>query len=204
LSGFSRFLGLAAALTSCEINYSQLGREAGINPTTAQRWLALLLRTYQWEEAGPYHGNTVKRLCGKPKGHFADTGIACFLQRVSSPEALAVSPLLGSMFESFMFHEIRCQASSMAPSPQFYHWRTAGGAEADLVLEWNGFLFPVEVKCKTHLDGNDLRGLKAFSDTYGRQKVKPALVVYAGKECYLADPNIVAVPWNAVWKRQSG
>ena len=32
-----------------------------------------------WRELMPYHGNTIKRLSGKRKGHFCDTGLACYL-----------------------------------------------------------------------------------------------------------------------------
>jgi hypothetical protein len=84
LSDFDRFLGIAAALTAQEINASRLGREIELSPQTARRWLALLLYTYQWVELFPYHGNTIKRISGKKKGYFKDTGFACYLQAVES------------------------------------------------------------------------------------------------------------------------
>src|SRR3990167_2795847 len=60
VSLFGRFFALIGALSSQEINYAQLGRDVGISPTTAQRWLSLLGRTYQWYEIPPYAGNTIK------------------------------------------------------------------------------------------------------------------------------------------------
>jgi predicted AAA+ superfamily ATPase len=38
---FARFLALAAALTAQEVNHSQLGREVGVTPQTADRWLLI-------------------------------------------------------------------------------------------------------------------------------------------------------------------
>jgi len=81
--------------------------------------------------------------------------------------------------------------------PQAYHWRTAGGAEVDIVLERDGRLYPVEVKCKTSLTKEDARGLRAFRETYPRARVMRGLVLYAGTECYALDPHTVALPWNA-------
>lgn len=53
LTDFNRFLGISASLTAQEINASQLGREIGISPQTARRWLDLLSYTYQWFELFP-------------------------------------------------------------------------------------------------------------------------------------------------------
>ena len=116
LSKFGRFIALIAALTSQEINYSQLGRELGISPKTAERWLNLLIHTYQWTELQPFNMNSIKRLSLKPKGIFTDTGLACYLQRISSPEALSANPMHEAFFESYCFN-----------------WHTFAGAEVDIM-----------------------------------------------------------------------
>jgi predicted AAA+ superfamily ATPase len=198
LTAFDRFLGLSAALCGQEINSSQLGREIGITPATSRRWLDLLENTFQWLELYPYHGNTIKRVSGKRKGFWRDTGITCYLQRISSPEALAVSPLRGALFEAWVVNSIYRLSSLLATPPHLYHWRTAGGAEVDLILELDGRLFPIEVKCKTTLTKHDTRGLRAFRETYGQDKVAPGVIVYAGHECYRVDPFTIAIPWNTL------
>ncbi len=197
LAEFDRFLSLAGALTSQEINASKLGRDVGVSPQTGRRWLDLLLHSYQWLELFAYHGNTTKRLSGKRKGLLRDTGLACYLQRISSPDALSRSPLLGAIFETWAINYIARQCGILRVSPQLYHWRTAGGAEVDLVMERDGKLFPLEVKCKTVLTGHDMAGLRAFRETYG-DKVGVATVIYAGDVCYMINNNSVAIPWNAV------
>jgi len=195
-ASFGRFLGLAAALTTQEINASQFGREAGITPATSRRWLDLLTATFQWIELFPYHGSTVKRLTGKRKGFLTDTGLACSLQRISSPEALAVSPLLGSIFETWAVNSIRRQFVSLSAPPQAWHWRTSGGAEVDIVLERDGKLYPIEVKCKTNLSKHDASGLRAFRNTYPGSRIMTGLIIYAGARCYNVDEHTIAVPWN--------
>jgi hypothetical protein len=195
---FDRFLGLMASLTAQEINASQIGREIGISPQTARRWLDALSLTYQWFELLPYHGNTIKRISGKKKGLYKDSGIACYLQKISSPSALAVNPKLGHIFETWAINYIHQQFSTIQGKVEAYHWRTSAGAEIDLILEWNGFLFPVEMKCKTNLTKADLVGMRAFRETYSHMKdqIKPGLIFYAGSECYKLDPNTTAMPWT--------
>ena len=197
LALFDRFLGLSGALSGQELNASQLGREIGITPATARRWLDLLNNTYQWLELFPYYGNTIKRISGKRKGYWRDTGIVCYLQRISSTEALAVSPMLGAIFETWAVNSIYRQFSLLPTPPQIYHWRSAGRAEVDLVLEVDGRLYPIEIKCKTTLSGHDTRGLRAFRDTYGPKLVAPGIIIYAGRECFRVDKYTTAVPWNA-------
>jgi hypothetical protein len=196
---FTRFFSLLGALSAQEINYAQLGRELGITPTTARRWLDLLGSSYQWHELWPYHGNTIKRISSKAKGYASDTGIACYLQRISSPEALSVSPGFGALFETYCVNMIRtlCAALPGTP-PKLYHWRTAAGAELDLLLELDGKLYPIEIKAKTTITGHDLSGMRAFRQTYKDAAVMAGIVLYAGKECYLLDQHTIAVPWNAL------
>ena len=200
LAEFDRFLGLAGALSGQEINASQLGRDVSVSPLTARRWLDLLTNTYQWIDLFPYHGSTIKRLSGKRKGCIRDSGFTCYLQRISTADALAVHPLLGSIFEAWVIGYLHRQCSVLSAPPQMYHWRTGAGAEVDLVLERDGTLYPIEVKCKTSLSRQDLRGLRSFRETYPSSRIAPALMIYAGREIQQLDPHTVAIPWSV--KRQ--
>lgn len=200
LAEFDRFLSLLGALSGQEVNTSQLGREIGIAPATARRWLDLLSNTYQWLELFPYSGNTIKRLSGKRKGYLRDTGMACYLQRISSFEALLANPLMGPLFEAYVVNAVHRQFVTLSVAPIAYHWRTAAGAEVDLVLERNGNLYPIEIKSKTNLMKHDISGIKAFRNTYSnsKSKVMTALVIYGGNDCYWLDEDVLAFPWTCL------
>ncbi len=174
---FGRFVQITAALTSQEINYSKLGREIGTTPQTARRWLGVLKATFQWYEVAPYSGNSLKRIAGKTKGHVSDTGVICFLQHISSPNALAGHPIAGALFESAVMAEIRKQIALESVPPALYHWRTHGGAEVDILLERDGTFYPIEVKLGTTPSKNDTRGITAFRKTYPHLRIAPGLVV---------------------------
>ncbi|HNV72798.1 MAG TPA: DUF4143 domain-containing protein, partial [Candidatus Ozemobacteraceae bacterium] len=197
LGAFGTFIGILGGLTAQEINHSLLGREVGISPVTARKWLDLLMATFQWHELPGFSGNVLKRVSGKRKGHFADTGLACALQRLGSPEAVPVARFAGSLFESFVVNDIRGQLAALPSLPDLYHWRTSGGAEVDLILDYNGMLFPIEMKFTTRLSGNDQRGIRAFRDTYPRRNVAPGLIVYVGSEVRRVSDVATAIPWTA-------
>ncbi len=193
---FSRFVRLAAALTAQEINYSQLGREIGISPQTARRWLDMLKATFQWFDVPAFSGNAIKRVSSKPKGFIADTGFACAAQLISSPTALGGHPMLGALFETAVVAEIRKQSATISPKPRVYHWRSAGGAEVDLLLERDGKLFPIETKVKSRPSKRDTRGLKALRDSYPQLDLQPGLVIAPTDKFLKISDNDYAMPWN--------
>jgi predicted AAA+ superfamily ATPase len=196
LGQFGRFLRLCGALTGQELNQAQMGRELGVNPKTARAWLDLLAWSYQWLDLPAYSGNAIKKLSGKQKGHLSDSGLACYLNAIPTPESLLSSPLFGNLFESWGVAWIARQTQRLRLAPALHHWRTHNGAEVDVVLEFNGRLFPVEFKASSHLSGYDARGIQAFRQTYERSA--PGVVVYGGREPFRVAEQVVAVPWNAV------
>jgi predicted AAA+ superfamily ATPase len=193
---FGRFVQMTAALTAQEVNYSQLGREIGVTPQTARRWLAVLQATFHWYELPAWHGNTIKRVSSKPKGHVADTGLACYLLRLSSPDALAGNPMIGALFESVVAGEIRKQMSVLSRKAQIYHWRSHGGAEVDLLLERDGLLYPVEIKLGTRLSRKDARGLRMLRETYPGLRLAPGLVIAPVGRLEQLTEHDHAAPWD--------
>lgn len=196
LATFGRFVALMSALTAQEINYAQLGRDVGVAAATAQRWLNILIYSYQWTTLTSFSNNSVKRSLGKCKGMITDSGFACYLQRISSPDALAGHPMLGAFFESFCFNMLKSFCAALDTEPNFYHWRSFDGAEVDLLLEIDGKFFPIEVKCKSNVNKHDARGIIAFRQNHPHLNIQKGLVIYAGSICYPIDQEVIAVPWN--------
>jgi len=192
---FSRFFGIVAAVTAREVNHSQLGRELGITPQTASRWLDILKATYQWFELPAYHGNLIKRLSNKGKGYLTDTGLACYLSRISSPEALAVQPIMGHIFETHVVLEIKRIFSALSAPVNLYHWRAHSGAEVDLVIERDGMLWPLEIKSKANINSSDIRGLSAFRAAYPKQ-CGLSIVVASAEEPFFFSKDVIVLPYS--------
>ncbi|MCB1215353.1 MAG: DUF4143 domain-containing protein [Deltaproteobacteria bacterium] len=195
---FGRFYRLAAAMSGQEINYSQLGRELGLNPQTAKAWLALLKAGFQWREVPAYTGNLIKRLSNKAKGYLMDTGLLCSAQAISSPQALGAHPLKGALFETFVYLELLKQVQQLNTKPVFYHWRSHSGAEVDLVLERDAKLYPIEIKCKSRPTLKDGKSLQSFAELYPKQYIGRSLILSAGEEIYALRPDLWVLPWWVV------
>lgn len=193
---FARFFRMAAALTGQEVHRSQLGRELGLSPQTARRWLDMLLATFQWYEVPPWSGNTLKRVSKRPKGYMADSGTACAALRLSSPAAVADHPARGALFETAVVAEVRKLASLLASKPYLHHWRAHSGAEVDLVLERDGTLFPIEIKTTARPAPKDLRGTRRFREAFPQAKVAPGLLIAPMKEIQRMPGGDLAIPWD--------
>jgi len=193
---FGRFIRLLAALTAQEVNSSQLGRELGLTHQTARRWLDIMQAAFQWFEISAWSGSAVKRVSSRTKGYLADTGVACAAQAIASPHVIGGHPLQGALFETAVVGELRKQCSWMSPRPNLYHWRSHGGAEVDLVFEYNGALYPVEIKATKNPARRDTTGISAFRKTYPDARIERGLVIAPVERSVRLTDKDVAVPWD--------
>jgi len=200
LFDFSKFIAFCAALSGQEINNSKIGNDIGISSVTSKKWYELLINSFQFFSLQPYSGNIVKRFSKKRKGYISDIGLLCYLQQINSPDALIANPMFGAIFETFIVSEIKKNIAASNLNVNFYHWRINSGAEVDLIIEKDGFLYPIEIKSKSNLTAYDLRGLKSFRENF-KNKCKQAIIIYAGKELYKISENTTAIPWNAVCEK---
>jgi predicted AAA+ superfamily ATPase len=195
-SQFGSFVQLIAALTSQEINHSQLGREVGVTPQTAKRWLSALQATFQWHEVPAWSGNLIKRISSKPKGYVSDSGLVCALQRISTPQTLSGHPLTGALFESAVVAEIRKRLSPLSPRPNLHHWRLHSGSEVDLLLERDGRLYPIEIKLTSRPKPKDARGIHALRELCPKDRIEPGLVIAPVEAVEQLTGYAYAIPWD--------
>ncbi|MBT3275816.1 MAG: DUF4143 domain-containing protein [Spirochaetales bacterium] len=103
-----------------------------------------------------------KRVSGKPKGYFPDTGLLCHSLFLSTPDAIHSHPLWGSIVEAFIVLDIIKTLSTGQSGAGMYHWRSHGGAEVDLIPEQNGIFTPIEMKSTTRPSKKDTLGIRSF------------------------------------------
>lgn len=196
LQTFGNFIGLLSALTGQEVNHSELGRELGVDRKTAFAWLEIAEATYQWMSIRAFSRNAVKKIAGKPKGYFTDPGFICYLQRISSPEAILNHPLKGRLFESYVVMEIVKSFQNWRIKPALYHFRTYSGAEIDIILELNGALYPIEIKAKSDPGKRDVKSFHSFRDCFPKENIRKGLVICTTEAARYVSEDVVAVPWT--------
>ena len=102
LRAFENFLRLAAARTASELNLNGLASDTGISQQTARRWLSALEIGHLATTLPPHSRNFRKRLRKRPRLHFLDSGLVCYLLGIRDGATLEHHPLRGAIFESFV------------------------------------------------------------------------------------------------------
>ncbi|MEI8155953.1 MAG: ATP-binding protein [Burkholderiales bacterium] len=162
LSTFQHFVRLCAARTGTLLNLVSLATDAGISHTTARQWLSVLESSELVFLLQPYHRNFGKRLVKTPKLYFTDTGLAAWLVGIRDPELLALHPMRGTLFETWVVSEFRKFRLNRGLAPDLYFWRDNNGLEADLVFETDRGLQCIEIKSSQTVTPDLVRaGLRA-------------------------------------------
>ena len=134
----------------------------------------------------PWYANLGKRLVKSPKVYVRDTGLVHALLGIPDKENLLAHPVVGHSWEGFVVENLlNCAPEGV----QGHFYRSSGGAEIDLLLEWpNGDLWAIEIK--RSLSPKVERGFhSACADLNPVRK----LLIYPGAETYRVAEEIEAM-----------
>jgi len=192
LNAFGRFLRAVAARTAQMLNYSDLARDCSVSVNTARKWMSVLEGSFQVAILPAYHTNLSKRLYSTPKLHFLDTGLCAYLTEWSSPETLEAGAMSGAIFESFVFSEILKTWHNRGRRPAFHYYRDKDGREIDLLISYDGRLWPIEIKRAAWVRESDT---SAFRTLAGRgTKTGHGAVVCLGAERLPLNREVDVIP----------
>jgi len=162
---FFRFMTACAARTSEIVNYTDLAKDIGISIPTAKQWLSVLVTSGIVSLIQPYHGNTLKRAIKSPKMYFMDTGLAVYLTRWQDASTLEASAMSGKVFETYVVGEIIKSYHNAGIQPPIYYYRDTDGKEINLILEYNGTIYPIEIKKTGNPGKNDIKNFSVLLNT---------------------------------------
>lgn len=188
-----RLLELAAGQTAHLFNVSELASPFGLSRPTVRDHLTLLERVFLVDLLPPWHVRQINRLIKTPKLHVGDTGVACALLHLDAKTLHANRALLGQLLETFVFQELRRQASGQAEPVKFYHFRNRDDHEVDIVLEQGTALVGVEVKASGTVRAEDFRGLRKLQEIAG-DRFTCGVVLYDGELSLPFGPGLFALP----------
>ena len=122
---FTKFLTAVAARTGELLNYANIASDIGISEMTVKKWISILERTGIVYLLQPYSASALNRAIKTPKIYFRDTGLACYLTRWLTADALKNSAVAGNMFETFVISEILKTYSNEGKDYRFniYYYR---------------------------------------------------------------------------------
>jgi uncharacterized protein len=144
LADFWRFLMLLATRTGQLVNYTELSKGIGVSNNTIKTWVNSLEASGLILLLPPYYNNLGKRLIKSPKLYFCDNGLVSALLNVHSFQALEKSPLLGNLWENFVFTEFIKEG--FTPGKNLFFYRDQNGVEIDFIFEKEGNVTLTEAK----------------------------------------------------------
>ena len=197
---FTKFLTAVAARTGELLNYANIASDIGISEMTVKKWISILERTGIVYLLQPYSASALNRAIKTPKIYFRDTGLACYLTRWLTADALKNSAVAGNMFETFMVSEILKSYTNEGKDYKFniFYYRgkdknVAEENEIDLIIEEDGVLYPIEIK----MSGNPKANMGAANPVLDKIKEKSrgmgVVLCLIDKKTYLRE-NLVALP----------
>ena len=197
---FTKFLTAVAARTGEMLNYKNIAGDVGVSEPTIKNWISILERTGIVFLLQAYSAGALNRAIKTPKIYFRDTGLACYLTRWLTSDALKNSAVAGNIFETFVVSEILKSYSNAGKDYRFniFYYRgkdknTFGENEIDLIIEEDGILYPVEIK----MSGNPKASMGATNQVLDKISDKKRgmgiILCLIDKKTYLRE-NLLALP----------
>lgn len=203
---FIKFLSAVAARTGQMLNYVNIAEEVGVTQATIKVWISVLERTGLIYILQPYYSSHLTRAIKTPKLYFRDTGLACYLARWNSWEALENSAVAGNMFETFVISEILKSFSNEGSEYQFsvFYYRGKDKKrikengetveienEIDLIIEENGVLYPIEIKKTAKPTKSMAEAFDVLDKDIDKKRGNGVILCLYDEKLYLKDDLIV-------------
>ena len=203
LDTMPELLRAAASVTANLYNLSDLASPFQVSRQTIGDYVTLLERVFLLDRLKPWHSNRLNRLVKTPKLHIGDTGLGCALLGLDEAGLAAGRDFLGYMLETFVYQELRRQAS-WNPSPiSFYHYRDKDRIEVDIVLERGSrSIAGIEVKAAASVSNRDFRGLRKLKKITG-DRFTAGVVLYDGETSVKWGDKMYALPIRQLWETPS-
>ena len=200
LDALPRLLAAVAGQSAQLMNVSDLTAPFQLSRPTIRDYLTLLERVFLLDTLQPWHTNRLSRLVKTPKLHIGDTGVACALLGMDSAAFAADRSTLGHLLETFVFQELRRQASWQEVPLTFFHFRDRDGVEVDIVIERGSReVAGVEVKAGATVTAADFSGLRKLKEASGK-RFKGGVVLYDGEITASFGDSMHAVPIRRLWE----
>lgn len=183
-----RFWQMLAHNQGQMLNAAQLGAGLGVSGQTIARYLDIMVDLLLVRRLQPWSANAKKRLVRSPKVYVRDSGVVHALLGIRTKEELLGHPVVGLSWEGMLIENI---LSSIPDPARAWFYRTAAGAEIDLVLEFAPKnVWAIEIKRSI----SDPTPSKGFYIGCADLSATRQIVLYPGNEVYRLDSRTEVMP----------
>lgn len=162
LTGFHRFLEIAALTNGEIVNYANIASECGVSAQTIKSYFGILEDTLVGYMIPAYTKVMKRRLVQAPRFFFFDVGLTNHL--LHRDALLRGTPEYGHAFEHFIIMELIAYIGYNHKEEKLSYWRTHTGVEVDVVI--GNAKLAIEIKSADEIAKRHMKGLKSFGDDY--------------------------------------
>ncbi len=193
-----RLWTMLAHLQGETVNYSKLASNLEVDAKTVNNYIDILTDLLLVRRLEPWHTNVKKRLVKSPRYYVRDSGILHRLLGINCYDALLSNPVLGKSWEGFVVENIHSVLPSRAET---YFYRTAAGAEIDLVITMpSSETWAVEIK-----HGVAPKFGKHYSQTCDDVGAAHKYILYGGDDEFPVGNDVKMISLAALMEKlQSG
>ena len=189
---FAKFMTSLASRIGTMLNLSKVANEVGVTVPTAERWLSILISSNIVYLLEPYYNNIMKRAIKTPKLYFLDTGLAAYLTKWKTSEALEVGAMSGNFFENFVVVEIiKSYYNNGELRPPIYYYRDKDKNEIDLIIEQDGLLYPIEIKQSASPNKDMINSFRVLEKIKEREIGEGGIICMYDRLINLNEKNLV-------------
>ena len=181
----SRLWSMLAHIHGQVLNMARLSNSLDVSANTIKTYIELLEQTFMVRTLKPYETNLKKRLVKSPKIYIRDTGILHALLNINDFNDLLGHIVIGNSWEGFVIENILAEL----PDCKGYFYRTAAGAEIDLILEKGNK--KVAVECKSSMAPNISKG---FYSSLEDLEIEEGYIIAPVKDSYPVKKNVFVMP----------
>ena len=193
LRDYERFLRTAALRTAQLLNRADLARDVGISGSTAGEWISVLQASGPVALLEPWFSNRAKSLVKTPKLYLSDTGLCAFLMGITGVHDLPGSPLVGALWETLVFAEIRRRQVSRHGGWTLNFWRDRT-KEADFLLHRGGRFDLADAKWTASPDAREAALLERVAAELPRGSVDRLAILCRCENPYPLSDAVEALP----------
>lgn len=189
LSGFVRFLPVAAVMHAQTLNAARIARDAGIARTTVNGYIEVLEDTLLATQLPAFEAKLRVRERRRPKLYWVDPGLVRAIKRQLGP---VTAEERGALLEGWVYGLFRAHNEHQHLYDEIGYWAaTESRTEVDFLLTRNGEHLALEVKSANRYNTAMLKGLRGVADL---PNLTRRILVYNGPRSFRTEDGIEIWP----------
>jgi predicted AAA+ superfamily ATPase len=165
IENFSRFLDFAALINAEQVNFTAIGSDAQISPSTVRDYFEILSDTLIGHTLPAFLSTKKRKAMSTGKFYLFDCGVVNSI--IGRKDITQGTPEYGKMMEQAVFIELKTYLDYKKSDKKLEYWRSTSQFEVDfLVYSSLNDIVAIEVKGGANPSKKDFKGILALEEEF--------------------------------------